>query len=457
MTGPALDGHAPLSLTRTTAPLRLRGVISLVFAHGAGAASSLAGAVILARTLGAEGKGTVNFLQTATALAAMALCMAMPGISGYVSAKGLCSARQTWFFIVGAAAMGTAIASLIVALGAGALSHWIGAPAPSLLWLIILAVPPNLIVTGTFSILIGRSRSREAAILQGTLAVAPVLCWALSNATGRLTVQGAITWWILTQYLTAITGSYIVLRLHRGPTLSGPSFGRALSLAAPYGLSSWLAGGIQLLVLRADVILLSRLAGIDSVGVYLLGVSLSELSWYLPYALYNILFPQIAVGGAQSGSFVAQTARRMLPLVLLTSSLTYVAARQLVVPIFGPRFADASLVCGLLIPGITAGALPYLWSSFLAGIDRPWLSTFASSANLVTNVVACILLIPRFGIAGAALASSISYVVGSAIMVSVFSKAAGVTIRETLVPTMSDLGALRNALTALLRPGTREV
>jgi O-antigen/teichoic acid export membrane protein len=445
----ALAGDAP--------QLQLRSAVWFVLAHAAAAAASFVGAMLLARTLGAEGKGTVNLLQTTTALTSMALCIGMPGMSGYLAARGLCADRSIWLFVLGMATIGAAVAVVaVVAVGPHSLGAWISAPSTGVIWLTTVAVFPDLVMTGAAATLMGRSRSREAALVQGTVALAPVLGWALSRAVGHLTVYSAMVTWILGHYLAAVLGSFLVLRPQReSVTLPVHRFGPALSIAAPFGFSSWLTGCVQLMILRFDVILLARAAGIEAVGVYLLGVSFSELSWYVPNALFNTLFPQVAVSGAQSGAFVAQTARRLFPLVVLTSTLIYGCARLLIVPTFGPRFGEATVVCGLLIPGTITAAFPYVWSPFLVGVERPWLSTLASVVNLLTNAAACAILIPRLGSAGAALASSLSYTIGSGLMLWFFVKAAGVSVRATLVPTLDDLTELRQAFAKLSRVSAR--
>jgi len=63
----------------------------------------------------------------------------------------------------------------------------------------------------------------------------------------------------------------------------------------------------------------------------------------------------------------------------------------------------------------------------------------ANVTNMVVNLVANVLLIPRLGAAGAALASTISYSVGTGVIVWRFHARTGARVVDVLVPRGSDL------------------
>jgi Na+-driven multidrug efflux pump len=68
-------------------------------------------------------------------------------------------------------------------------------------------------------------------------------------------------------------------------------------------------------------------------------------------------------------------------------------------------------------------------------------------AGLAVNIVANLLLVPRVGIVGAAVASSISYAITALLMLGVFLHLTGLGWRETLVIRASDIrGAARVGL-----------
>jgi Na+-driven multidrug efflux pump len=70
---------------------------------------------------------------------------------------------------------------------------------------------------------------------------------------------------------------------------------------------------------------------------------------------------------------------------------------------------------------------------------------------LTVNIVANLILVPRFGINGAAASSSISYGLTAIVTLAVFQRLSGRSIVETLVIRPSDLRAARGLLEAVVR------
>jgi len=70
--------------------------------------------------------------------------------------------------------------------------------------------------------------------------------------------------------------------------------------------------------------------------------------------------------------------------------------------------------------------------------ERPRYTVLASGAAVVANIVGNLLLVPRIGISGAAIASSVSYSILSAILIVCYLRVTGLSWRA-LVPRTRDL------------------
>jgi O-antigen/teichoic acid export membrane protein len=71
-------------------------------------------------------------------------------------------------------------------------------------------------------------------------------------------------------------------------------------------------------------------------------------------------------------------------------------------------------------------------------------------AGLVVNLAANMVLIPQFGLNGAAAASTISYTFTAAAVVFVYGRLSGQGLRETLIVRRSDLTRARAELRELV-------
>jgi O-antigen/teichoic acid export membrane protein len=86
-----------------------------------------------------------------------------------------------------------------------------------------------------------------------------------------------------------------------------------------------------------------------------------------------------------------------------------------------------------------------LVGAYVSGIGHPGDATKANVVNLLVNVAVNLLLIPVFGIAGAALASSVSYTSAAVVLAVLWKRRSGLSVRELLVPTISDARAVADA------------
>lgn len=201
---------------------------------------------------------------------------------------------------------------------------------------------------------------------------------------------------------------------------------------------------------RIDVILLERLASVESVGLYSAGVRLAELLWQIPAALGVVLFSDSAQSRERASAVATTThvLRTTLPIVGLGCVGMYVVAPWVLSSLFGETFAPAVRATRLLLPGIAAAVVFKVLYADLAGSGRPRLAVPVFGAIATLNVALNFVLIPRMGIEGAAVASSASYVVGAVAFATMYARLHGVGLRETLVMNSSDIRHLRDVLFA---------
>jgi O-antigen/teichoic acid export membrane protein len=72
-------------------------------------------------------------------------------------------------------------------------------------------------------------------------------------------------------------------------------------------------------------------------------------------------------------------------------------------------------------------------------LNKPGLVSLFAWINTLINIVLCLLLIPRYGIMGAALSSTGMCVIGTVLMLLVFKKFSGYGIKDTILLRVEDL------------------
>jgi O-antigen/teichoic acid export membrane protein len=210
-----------------------------------------------------------------------------------------------------------------------------------------------------------------------------------------------------------------------------------------YGLRGFAGNLMQFLNYRLDFFLISTLRSSSAVGIYSAAVSLAELLWKIPIAASTVLFPRVAADASRGEEFTARVSRMALAATASAAALLAVAGYPLVLLFFGRDFGGAYLPLLLLLPGVVALASANVLASDFAGRGRPEFGTYASALSLVVTVVLDLALIPPFGAAGAAVASSFSYAAASLFLVGAFVRRVRVSARELVFSSRADWQELR--------------
>lgn len=150
-------------------------------------------------------------------------------------------------------------------------------------------------------------------------------------------------------------------------------------------------------------------------GVYVLAVSLTQLLWLFPGAVHQVLFTHLS-GSSTLAEKISRTEKSsawLLVYGLAAGLVGYLLAPFLVQLLFGAEFRQVPALIGILLLGAIpiCGALAL--SAFFAGIHKVKLNLSGSLVGLGVCLLGDILLIPRYGITGAAWATVSSYLATS--------------------------------------------
>jgi len=164
------------------------------------------------------------------------------------------------------------------------------------------------------------------------------------------------------------------------------------------------------LVLRSDILLIHALLGASPTGIYNVAVLGADALFLLPAVAGLILFPKIASAGElRSSELTAQVCRHTAFFMLVACTATAVAAWWAVGWLFGAEYLGAVVPLWLLLPGIWMLSVQNVVYNDLAGRDYPLALPLSWGAALALNVGMNLALLPRVGVAAAALTSTAAY------------------------------------------------
>ncbi|MEX2271852.1 MAG: polysaccharide biosynthesis C-terminal domain-containing protein [Vicinamibacterales bacterium] len=164
--------------------------------------------------------------------------------------------------------------------------------------------------------------------------------------------------------------------------------------------------------LRVDVIALSYFVPDRAVGIYAFAMLFAEAIYQVPVVIRTVAYPtlvQLASRGDRAA--LARTTRRLslvgggtcaMAAVAVAMSYPLIAAR------FDPAFLLGVSVLQILLIGMTVYAFFVPFDQLLLQSGLPGRQSVMMALYVATNVILNILLIPEYGLAGAAIATALA-------------------------------------------------
>lgn len=174
-----------------------------------------------------------------------------------------------------------------------------------------------------------------------------------------------------------------------------------------------LSGIVLMVYLRIDQVMLGALASTADVGQYAAAVRISEIWYFVPAAIVSSVFPGLVQLRSTDPELFRAKLQRLYNLMAFAGYAVAlpvtVLAPWLVKLLFGAAYQPAAPLLAVLIWAGLFANLTVVRNAQLIAEERGKALLFSTSLGALANVAANLLLIPRFGAMGAAIATCISY------------------------------------------------
>ncbi len=269
--------------------------------------------------------------------------------------------------------------------------------------------------------------------------IAMLICFALHQVHFDriigiyVTIQCALTLLFLIQTLRQTKLDWkIDWRLNRGMTL--------------YGIKSYLQILAGHLVYQIDIYLIAALTNASQVAFYSLAVGLANLIWYLPNTVGLVLFPTLSAvqEATEIHRFSARVCRHTLWLTALAGLGLAVAGPWCIQIFYGAKYLAAAKVIWYIMPGVVIMSIYKVLTRNFSSRNRQQIPMVAAALALLVNVALNFWWIPRYGIYGAAVASTISYTLAGGWLLFKVRQESKLPWREFLVLSQEDWSFYRN-------------
>jgi O-antigen/teichoic acid export membrane protein len=189
--------------------------------------------------------------------------------------------------------------------------------------------------------------------------------------------------------------------------VSWPVFRQSIGI----GLRAYTIAFFGFLLLRIDLLMVKYMLGATEAGYYSISQVLAENTMMFPVVIGLLLFPKLSALKEReeklqlANKAVLVTAALMLPAVVIAAF----AAGPLISLAFGRSFLPAVAPFAWLMPGTYFLGIETVMVQLLNSEGFPPIIVVAWIVDTLTNVALNFWAIPRYGITGASIVSSVCY------------------------------------------------
>ena len=219
---------------------------------------------------------------------------------------------------------------------------------------------------------------------------------------------------------------FIVAKIITRKTLGKSSFEldkKTIKDAFSFGWQIELGNLFQFLTYRLSMYALPYFHDINSVGIFALGIAIAEAIWVFSRSISLVQYSKVLQTGDTIES--RKETAKVSYISLLASAICVAIIAALPANIFawifnGEEFSYVKTIILLMSPGILAIAVSNVYGHFFSATGKVKIWLLKSAAGLPVTIVLSLLLIPKWGIAGACVANSFAYIASSMVLVVLF-------------------------------------
>ena len=172
------------------------------------------------------------------------------------------------------------------------------------------------------------------------------------------------------------------------------------------------------LLIKSDLFLIEHFLGAEAVGVYGVATNFTDMMQRVANIASVILLAKIVRG--QDDTRLSLSVAQGIFVFSLLSAVFLIFGGRLLLSVFFPLYPDAYTPLVWLLPGMLFLGCGAVFNAKLMGEGYPSMTLWAPGIALAVNVALNLLLIPKLGLRGAALSTSVAYALWGVLTVSYY-------------------------------------
>lgn len=207
-----------------------------------------------------------------------------------------------------------------------------------------------------------------------------------------------------------------------------------------YGINIYIKTVLTFLQSKLGIILLNIFLNPTAVGLYSVGITITEKIQIISQSVNILIFPKISSESNKKivKEFTPLVCRNILFITFLIVLTLFFVSKQIIIFLYSKQFLKSIVPFQILLIGIVSASGNEIIFTDLMGRGKPFLITPVCIFSIILNLMLNILLIPRLGIIGAAWSLVITYTLNFLITLIIYIRISGNKINDIILIKKSD-------------------
>ncbi|MGC6429209.1 MAG: oligosaccharide flippase family protein [Flavobacteriales bacterium] len=266
-----------------------------------------------------------------------------------------------------------------------------------------------------------------------------------------LGVAGAVLSFSLSQFLMLVV-SCLIMHFRYDLFLPKLFSINYLKESLFFGLKGHFSNVLTFISYRIDILLIAYFIDDMAVGIYSISVLLVERIWLISQSVSSVLFARVSnlTTEIQKTNFTILSSRNTLFLTTIFGLIISLISPWLIITLFGIEYQPSIKPFLYMLPGVVLFSLSKILSNDFVGRGKPQINSYIGLIVALLNVLLNIVLIPKYGVIGAAISTSFCYGIDALIKVIYFSSLYKISLLKFVLVNKADINLYKTNFIFLL-------
>ena len=277
---------------------------------------------------------------------------------------------------------------------------------------VLLTFPLNMIKESFHRVLLSDSQYAKANTLSIIYSIVSPIIVFLLVVLFRLNFVGVVIAIVISNVINFLVTIIYVNKLYTVSDLSKPYDKVFVKKVFSYGVKGWIGDIAVTTNNRVDQLILGYFLPPASLGIYSICGSIGQILWILPGSIRQILFNRNAETqrDADKKALTARYHAFFMLSGLVIAALFIMLSKYIVQFLYGNAFLPAVVPLQIYLVGTGIYVGTMILTKYFVGTKEIIINTYIQLFSAAIGLITALLLVKSYGIIGAAISSSLSYI-----------------------------------------------